>query len=241
MTADVMTPDIIASVMEATWPPAAQFRAGPWIIRDGRGGGQRVSAATAQGAWSAQDITTAEAAMGALGQSALFLIRAQDAALDKALALRGYQIKDPVVGYIAPCAMLAAAPPSGMTAFAHWPPLEIAKDIWRTAGIGAARVAVMERATGTKAAILGRTKDRPAGAAFVAIAGDVAMLHALEVPEAQRRQGTANNILRAAAVWAQNNGAQTLSLVVTEANSGARALYESRGMLEVGRYHYRCK
>ena len=35
------------SVIEGTWPPASEARVGPWIIRDGQGGGQRVSAATA--------------------------------------------------------------------------------------------------------------------------------------------------------------------------------------------------
>ncbi len=236
-----MTPAQFAAVMEATWPAAKTFRAGPWVLREGQGGGQRVSATTAEGAWSPQDFTTAEAAMGAMGQAALFAIRTEDTALDLALERRGYRIKDPVVGYAAPCADLAANPPSGMSAFAHWPPLEITKEIWAASGIGAGRLAVMARATGPKAVILGRAKDHPVGVAFVAMSGDAAMLHALEVVPAMRRQGAANNMMRAAAVWAQDNGATTLSVAVTLANDGARALYASLGMLEVGRYHYRLK
>ena len=44
---------------------------------------------------------------------------------------------------------------------------------------------------------------------------------------------------RAAGAWAQDNGAETLALLVTEANAGARALYASLSMGVVGQYHYR--
>lgn len=92
----------------------------------------------------------------------------------------------------------------------------------------------MQRVAGPKTAILARTQDRPVGAAFVACHGDIAMLHALEVLPAARRQGSAHNMLRAAAVWAQDQGATTMSLVVTQANAPARALYERLGMVAVG-------
>jgi GNAT superfamily N-acetyltransferase len=67
------------------------------------------------------------------------------------------------------------------------------------------------------------------------------MLHALEVVPALRRQGSAQNILRAAAAWAKGEGADRLSLVVTVANAPARALYAGMGMVEAGAYHYRQK
>ena len=68
-----------------------------------------------------------------------------------------------------------------------------------------------------------------------------AVLHALEVAPAMRRQGVAHNILRAAGAWAQDHGAETLVLLVTEANAAARALYASLKMDVVGQYHYRMK
>lgn len=234
-----MKPQLLAQVMEATWPAAAITRAGPWAIRDGQGGGKRVSAATAEDQWQDADIVQAEAAMAALDQHALFLIREQDAALDAALQARGYRIVDPVVAYAMP--LNAPPPPDHMTTFPHWPPMAMAADLWAEGGIGAERVAVMHRAEGVKTAILGRTQDRAAGAAFVAMAGGIAMLHALEVTPAMRRQGSAHNILRAAACWALDQGADTLSLVVTVANDGARRLYASFGMSVVGHYHYRQK
>lgn len=117
--------------------------------------------------------------------------------------------------------------------------MQIARALWADGGIGPARLAVMERVAGAKAVILGRANDRASGVAFVACHGSHAVLHALEVVPSLRRQGSAQNILRAAAAWAKGEGADSLSLVVTVANAPARALYASMGMTEVGSYHYR--
>jgi GNAT superfamily N-acetyltransferase len=232
-----MTPDRLFSVMAATWPPARQWPLGPFALRDGAGGGKRVSAASAMDAWTLPDLNRAEAAMA----EPLFLIGPQDMALDDELAARGYRVVDPVLAYAAPVAALTGTAPKPMTTFPHWPPMQIACDLWAEGGIGSARVAVMQRAKGAKTAILSRAADRASGVAFVACDGDVAMLHALEVSPHLRRQGSAHNILRAAAAWAQENGAETLSLVVTTANDPARSLYAFARMQVVGQYHYRQK
>jgi len=236
-----MTPDQLYPLVEATWPAAALHRHGPWLVREGQGGGQRVSSATAEGPVSDSDIALAETVQAGLGQPPLFMIRHGDSTLDALLAARGYLRHDPVVAYAAPAAQLAEPAPNPMTAFALWPPLAIAAALWAEAGIGPGRLAVMDRVTGPKTSILGRANDRASGVAFVACAGNRAMLHALEVTPGQRRQGSANNILRVAAGWAQNQGAITFSLVVTEANTAAHALYASLGMQVVGQYHYRKK
>lgn len=99
----------------------------------------------------------------------------------------------------------------------------------------------MDRVVGPKTALLSRLGDRPAGVAFAALHGDTAMLHALEVRPALRRQGVGETLLRAAANWAGVEGARTLSLVVTARNTAARALYTRIGMQAVGQYHYRKK
>ncbi|MGL4321337.1 MAG: GNAT family N-acetyltransferase [Paracoccaceae bacterium] len=232
-----MTPAELAMVMEATWPPARTIPMPGFTLRDGANGGQRVSAATADADWSPDQLPEAEAAMRAMEQDALFLIRQGDDALDQALQARGYCIKDPVVAYAIPAAALPAAP--WMTTFPHWPPMAVACDIWAAGGITAARLAVMDRVTGPKTAILARAGDRASGVAFVAMSGTHAMLHGLEVTPAKRRQGSAQNILSAAAAWTIAQGGSTVSLVVTTTNTGARALYEKCGMTMVGQYHYR--
>ena len=232
----VLAPKTLAEVMEATWPPAAYIPGGPFLLRDGAGGGKRVSAATVETAFTEAELARAEATMG---DNPLFLIRDGDGDLDAALAARGYGIVDPVLAYSASVSALIGEGAGHMTTFPHWPPMQIARVLWADAGIGPARLAVMERAKGAKTVILGRTNDRASGVAFVACHGRHAMLHALEVAPAFRRQGSAQNILRAAAGWAQGQGADSLSLVVTVANAPARALYAGLGMVEGGRYHYR--
>ena len=234
-----MTPEALAEVMEHTWPAAARIPLGPWILRDGQGGGKRVSAATALPGWTDEAIADAEAAMRDLGQQPLFWIRQGDDLLDQALQSRGYRVVDPVVAYAADVADLATPPPDPMTAFAHWPPQAICTQIWDEAGIGPERRAVMGRVAGPKTVILARASDQPTGVAFVAIHGRTAMLHALEVRQKARRQGSAHNILRAAGLWAQQNGADRLCLVVTTANVAARGLYAFLNMQGVGQYHYR--
>lgn len=227
------------AVSEATWPAAARHKAGAFTVREGRGGGQRVSAATAGAGWTEADIDAAEAKQAALGQPPLFMIRDGETALDAALAARGYRIKDPVNVYEAAVATLASEPASPMAGFPIWPPLAIMRDIWAEGGIGPERVAVMERATGPKTAILGRVNDRASGAAFIAGHGDTAMLHALHIVPDQRRQGSAVKMMRIAAHWAQDQGITRFSVLVTAANQPANALYASLGMRIVGHYHYR--
>jgi GNAT superfamily N-acetyltransferase len=234
----VAAPPDFAGLMEATWPPAERLACGPFTLRRGLGGGSRVSAATAEGPCDDAAITQAGAGMTAMGQRPLFMIRPRDAALDAALDVRGYQVLDPVVLYAARVADLGP-PPEPMAAFPHWPPLQIARLLWAEGGIGAARAAVMERAAVPKAAILARSGDRPAGAAFVAQSGAVAFLHALEVTPACRRKGAGRALMRAAAAWAADSGADWLALAVTEANGQAGSLYASLGMQAVGQYHYR--
>jgi GNAT superfamily N-acetyltransferase len=235
----ILLSDLFAA-NEATWPALRRFASGGFTLREGGGGGRRVSSASCDGDWTEDQLEQAEAAMTGLGQQLQFMIRPGDDSLDGSLARRGYQVADPTVIYAAPIATFEPAP-DPMTAFPHWPPLAITRSLWANAGIGPARVAVMHRAPAPRAALLGRSGDRPSGAAFVAVHDQTAMLHALVVPEPMRRAGVGGTLLRRAAVWAGENGALALAVAVTEANGPARALYASLGMKAVGQYHYRVK
>ena len=226
------------AVTEATWPAAAFHEVGPFLVREGKGGGQRVSAATAEDDWTGADIDAVEAAQKGLGQHPLFMIRPKDTGLDAALAARGYAVKDPVNLYEAPVSALLGEV-KRLSAFTIWPPLAIMRDIWAEGGIGPDRIAVMERAEGPKTTVLGRVNDRASGAAYVAIHGKTAMLHALHIVPDQRRQGSAVNMMREAARWAQDHGAERFSVLVVQSNNAAIALYTSLNMQLVGHYHYR--
>lgn len=233
-------PDLatLYQAIDATWPPLAIHEVPGWRVREGAGGGQRVSAATAT--IGEPEIIAMETEQANLGQVPLVMIRSGEDALDRRLADAGYAIVDPVNLYLAPTErLLKDIPP--VTGFQiEWPPLAFQREIWSQAGIGTGRQAVMARAA-DKVSILGRTDDQLSGTAFAAKVKEIAMLHALEVVPALRRRKSAVHIMRTAAHWAQDAGAHWMAVLVTADNAPANALYTSLGMTVVGHYHYRKK
>lgn len=234
-------PDIhtLYDVVDGTWPAARITPSGPFTFREGQGGGQRVSATTATRPVTAGELARAEAEMRTMGQPCLFMIRAGQDALDAQLADRGYEIVDPVNAYVCPVDQLTTEPVPPVTAIPVWEPLAIMRDMWAAGGIGPGRIAVMERAAQPKTSIVARWRDHPGGCAYVAVHNGVAMLHALEILPEQRGQGLGKWVMRRAAFWAAEQGASHLSVVCTQANIGANALYTSLSMSLVGQYHYR--
>ncbi|MCC1491058.1 GNAT family N-acetyltransferase [Cognatishimia sp. F0-27] len=222
-----------------TWPAAATVAAGPWLLREGRGGGKRVSAATAVSDWREEDIGAAEEAMRLMGQTPLFCLMPEETRLDAYLAARGYRVVDPVNLWISPTFALTERPLPPVTAFTVWEPLAIMRELWEDAGIGDARQAVMARVKGPKTGLFGRVSDAPAGTGFVALSGDIAVVHALEIAPEHRKKGLGGWMMRAAAMWAAGHRADWLAVLCTEENAGANALYESLGMVLAGHYHYR--
>ncbi|KAA9007097.1 GNAT family N-acetyltransferase [Histidinibacterium aquaticum] len=224
----------LTALIDATWPAVERRRVGEWTLRRGGGGGSRVCAATAEG--PSPDIAEAEAAMREMGQVPLVMVREGEEALDAKLAARGYLVKDPVTFYSLATWGLTA-PPEGIEA--HWPPTPEQAAIWAAGGIGPERLAVMARAEGPKTALLARSGPEAAATVYVAIAGDMAMLHALETAVAHRRKGLGAALVRASASWAAENGAERLAILVTRANTPANSLYCALGATAAAGYHYR--
>ena len=238
MTASI---EELYDVIDGTWPAKRFVTDGIWCLRDGDGGGKRVSSATVSGPATAADIADVEQAMINMGQVPLFMLRDGDTDLDTALARLGYDIVDPVTIYTCRPSRLTDIPIPRVTVFDLWEPLAIMREIWEDGGIGAARQRVMHRAPGPKTALLCRLDDKPAGVAFVAMHNQIAMVHAVEVLPHQRRKGAAAWMMRGAAFWAEKQGAHTLSVICTNANTGANALYTGLGFSVQGHYHYRMK
>ncbi|SIS58124.1 Acetyltransferase (GNAT) family protein [Roseivivax lentus] len=229
----------LTGAIDATWPALRQVEVPGFTLREGAGGGSRVSAATARDGWRDADIAGAEAGMRDLGQRPLFMVREGEAELDARLEARGYVIADPTVLRAAPVDVLDDREIPRVTVFTIWEPLAIMAEIWAAGGVGPARLAVMERVTGPKTAIFGRIKDQPAGTAFAAIHQGTVFVHAVEVLPRLRRNGMAVWMMRLAARWGRAQGAERVAILVTRANDGANALYASLGMGEMGGYHYR--
>ncbi len=238
MTKDTsLTADLVFSALDATWPAAATKAQDGWLLRDGAGGGKRVSAASRT--TSDAEISVAADAMRVMGQAPLFQVRTDEADLDAELERAGYAVVDPVWLYAGRAADLIDGKSEQSRVYRGQFAVAAMEEVWAAGGIGPARLAVMKRAAAPKSWLMTRIDDRPAGVAFVSVAGDIAMIHAIEVADAYRRQGAGRALMSGAATFAADNGAEWLALAVTKANVGANNLYQSLGMEVVAGYHYR--
>ncbi|MEM7190044.1 MAG: GNAT family N-acetyltransferase [Pseudomonadota bacterium] len=230
----------LMQVLAATWPAAETLESDGWRLRRGDGGGQRVSAAVwaGQGAPGAAEIAEAGAAMRKWGQKPLFQV-ADDPDADAALHTAGFALRDTTVLYSAPSAALTGEAAHIAAAYRATFAPAILEGVWDAGGIGPSRRAVMARAAGPSVYLMSRVGDRPCAGAFLAVDGDIAMIHAIEVLPNYRRHGAARLLIEAGARFAVDHGASWMSLAVTEANAPARALYEKLGMTAVATYHYR--
>ena len=77
---------------DVSWPPIKKFKMGSWTIREGGGGGNRVSATSLNNSNSflETDIVLAETAMKTLGQPYIFRIGKAEKKLDLTLEKLGY-------------------------------------------------------------------------------------------------------------------------------------------------------
>lgn len=229
---------VLAEAFEATWPAAEHADAGGFRVGRAPGAGGRVNSARVAGDWADADIDAAIAVMRDWDQPAVFRVLDGDDRLRAALEARSFARQNPTAIMSAPVAALTDRDLPPVTAFAIWPPMAIQRDIWAAGNIKAARQQVMLRVPEPRTALLGRIKDRAAGAGFVAIHGDMAMVHALEVLPPWRRLGVAGWLMRKAAFWAAENGASRIGLAVSRANEGAVALYRAMGFDEIAGYAY---
>ncbi len=234
------TPQTLYDLIGKTWPPARTFEQGPWVLRDGQGGGKRVSSATAVPGWSLDHIEQAEKEMQALDQNPLFMIRDGEEELDQGLGSKDYEIIDPV--WLKSKSLADIDPDQIDPNTANiWPPLAVQKEIWSEGGIGASSLNIMARVKGPKTAVFARDGQQSAGAGFVAIHNGIAMLHALEVRKNNRGKGISKFLMAEAMRWSKDMGASHLSLLVVKRNGIANGLYDSLGFDTVGQYHYRIK
>lgn len=232
-----------ASVMRAlaeTWPPAQTRSFGAWTARRGDGGGSRVSALTADdGATLDAQFDAACALAHEWGQPLLAQIAPGQGALDSALAAKGWTAADETSLMVAALAAVPELHEADRIIARVRTPLAALDDLWARGGVGLARRAVMARAAVAKERFLIRERERPAGAVFAAMSGDVVMLHALHVEPEFRRSGAGRAAVRAVADWGAAAGAAWIGLAVTQVNHAAIGLYHGMGLRPVGAYRYR--
>ncbi len=225
------------NAVDATWSAKRFITHNGWMIREGAGGGQRVSAATLEAPLKDVDILNAEHKMEALGQRSLFMVRDTDTELDVVLEQANYGIVDPVVVLASSVNDLLNHKYTNHETSLSQTPSQNAKTIWADGGIGPDRLAIMARVSEPKAII----QSQNMGVAFTASHKGIAMVHAVEVSKDHRRKGVANVLMYKAALWAQEQGCDWLAVLTVRENTPACTLYQTLGMTEAAAYHYRFK
>ena len=229
----------LARAFEATWPAAEYRDLGGFRIGRGLGGGGRISSALALGPdWQEDAIPAVARIQKDWDQIAQFRVWEDDTRLTEALARHGYGGLRPTELHVVEISRLTDRVPPPLTAFEIWPPLAIQREIWAEGNISTPRQAAMERVTLPRTALLGRLDDHASGAAFVAVDGDVAMIHAVEVAPKMRRRGMAEWLVRQAAIWGAAQGARRLALAMTASNAPAAGLYGKLGFEKAASYRY---
>ena len=224
--------------VDTTWAPLAIHDYHGWLIREGAGGGQRVSSATQILGTPGATIKAAEKKMASLRQNPLFMIKATDNDLDIELAALGYKIVDPVAILIARIDNLQEMKSGQDHRIARLvAPDNNAKSIWATGGIDHNRLNVMKRVAAPKITLSANNK----GVAFVVTHDNIAMVHAVEVAKSHRRKGVANALMYEACHWAREMGCKWISVLTVRQNIPAIKLYKSLEMVEAAAYHYRIK
>lgn len=237
MGAGVIDPALLAH-FEATWPPVAVARHGGLLVGRGAGGGGRLSSIRTVDAWDEGDLDAALAQQDAWDEPRRIRVFDGDDRLARAARARAMVVDKPTVILAAPLAALAAVAAPALAGFTVWPPLAVQRAIWTAHGVDGPRQAAMARMSGPRAAVLGRIGDRPGGAGFCAVSGPVAGLHALVVRPDLRGGRLGEWMLRAAARWAQRQGAEQMILAVQRGNAAALRLYDRTGFREIDGYVY---
>ena len=236
-----MNSELFWRASDICWPPIQKKTVGPWVIREGGGGGSRVSSTTPIGDCSRKDISLAEREMHGLGQSNVFQIRRKDKELDLLLSKKGYSLVDRTVIYKCNIAEISCLSVPSVTTFDIWPPLNMMKIIWDKGGITDGRLSVMRRCKVKKTTILGRIENKAAGCAFVSQSNGISIIQSLFVLPKYSRKGLARHVIIEAAKWGEKEGSSYLALMVGKHNKRARSLYDGLGMKVLESYHYRVK
>jgi len=231
------------------FPSLKQVLFGQWLMRFGAGMSRRANSVNPlrpECAGSAAAIAAAEALYRAQGLPTIFRVPSiVDPALDRELAARGY------AGEGESCVLYGAIDALRPGAGAADPAVRLGpmpEAAWLRAMAGlqghtTARRAIYRRIVGAIAiparfALL--TLDgMPAGLAYGAIHDGLLCYESVITDPVRRRQGCARRVIASLASWAQGSGATGACLQVEAGNAPARALYQSLGLAELYRYHYR--
>lgn len=230
----------------AAWPASRMVTVDGWKVRLSGGGSRRANSVLPlvfDGGDIDRAIDSVEAHYRDVGTRSYFQVSSisRPTDLDARLAARGYTYEEPcllMAKRLAPMAMPdgidCAAEPSAAWLSVY---TELLEPVRKTAAPGVLAVVPKPR----QFFLLSREGVPLTSALAVRSGPGVALVECVATASAGRRMGGAQLIMDAVESWSRANGAVFCALQVVEGNTAARTLYEKRGYVEAGRYHYRWK
>ncbi|GAA4567577.1 GNAT family N-acetyltransferase [Planotetraspora kaengkrachanensis] len=233
-------------LVDQAWPAPHRVDADGWIYRHAGGVTKRANSVLPLGERRdlSRAVDEAEGFYAGLGLPCVFSVGAEAPPdLDPELARRGYRRADPTVVMTAPLAEWGGEVPSG-TEVRDSPSEPWLSTWWRVDGgrhPDGGRVPAREWAERILGGVAAGYASAGAGTAVGrgVPQGDWLGIYCMAVDPGARRRGLGTSVLRTLLTWGRDRGASRAYLVVTMANAGARALYESEGFGVAGNYHYR--
>lgn len=230
----------------AAWPASRAVDVDGWKVRLSGGGSRRANSVLPL-AFHGSDLDRAIDAVEALyradGVRSYFQVSSisRPTDLDERLAARGYTYEEPCLllakrlsPITTPAEIECASEPSPAWLSVY---TELLEPVRKAAAPGVLSVVPKPR----QFFLLSRGGEPLTSALSVRSGTGVALIECVATASAGRRKGGAQVIMDAVEAWSLANGATFCALQVVEGNSAARALYERRGYVEAGRYHYRWK
>lgn len=230
-------------LVDEAWPAPGRAGDAGWVYRHAAGVTKRANSVLPLGerADLPRAVDRAERFYTDLGLPCVFSVgMAATAGLDAELARRGYRVVDPTLVMTRP---LTGDAPAVDEAVEDRPSERWLRTWWsvdggrhRETGDVPARVWGERILTGVPAGYV-LLEEGAVGRAVPQ--GRWLGVYCMAVEPHARRRGLGGAVLRTLLGWGRRRGADAAYLVVTEANAGARALYEREGFAVAGRYHYR--
>ncbi|GAA4201257.1 GNAT family N-acetyltransferase [Microbispora amethystogenes] len=236
-------------LVDEGWPAPGRMGEGTWVYRHAGGVTKRANSVLPLGerADLPEAVDRAERFYADIGLPCVFSVgMGATPGLDGELDRRGYRLVDPTLVMTGPLSpgsqdVEVAGTPSERWLRAWW-----SVDGGRRSATGdvPARVWAERIVTGVPAGYVllsdGASEDGDAVGRGVP-QGRWLGIYCMAVQPHARRRGLGGAVLRALTAWGRRQGADSAYLVVTEANTAARALYEREGFGVAGRYHYRVR